>query len=215
MLERSIAVTTHGRYLVDPRSNSAGRPLLVSFHGYAEPAEAALARVAAIPGADEWVLVAVQGLHRFYRGRSDDVVASWMTRQARDSAIADNIDYVQRVVASVEDEWHTDGRVVYAGFSQGVAMAFRAATAARRGAAVVACCGDVPPELGADVLGGIDRALLGRGERDGWYTTAKLEADLSRLRAAAVRTDCATFDGDHEWPPSFSEVAGGFLRSLQ
>jgi len=42
----------------------------------------------------------VQGLHRFYRSRSEIVVASWMTKQDRELAIGDNIDYVRRAVES-------------------------------------------------------------------------------------------------------------------
>ena len=35
------------------------------------------------PGRGSWTRVSVQALHRFYRGRSEITVASWMTRQDR------------------------------------------------------------------------------------------------------------------------------------
>jgi predicted esterase len=60
-----------------------------------------------------------------YKGRTDEVVASWMTRQDRETAISDNVAYVDAAVASVPRE--PQSPVVYAGFSQGTAMAFRAA----------------------------------------------------------------------------------------
>ena len=103
-------------------------------------------RLRAIPGAAAWTLVSVQGLHRFYRGRTEEVVASWMTREDREVAIADNIAYVDAALDAVPHDGST--RIVFAGFSQGVAMAFRAALRGRRRAAgVIAIGGDVPPEL--------------------------------------------------------------------
>ena len=101
MIAHTIATRTHGRYLVVPPADGAASHLLVGFHGYAEPASAAMERLQTIPGAGEWRLVAIQGLHRFYRGRSRDVVASWMTREDRDLAIADNDRYVAAVIDAV------------------------------------------------------------------------------------------------------------------
>src|SRR5436309_11263469 len=103
--ERTLAVTSHGRYLVAPPAQVPGRPapppLLVGFHGYAEDAEIHLARLQSIPGSDRWSMVSVQALHRFYRGRSRSVVASWMTRQDRELMIADNLEYVSAVIDDV------------------------------------------------------------------------------------------------------------------
>src|SRR4051794_3598724 len=98
---RLIEARTHGRVVV--RSADARR-LLIGFHGYAQNAEEHLADLEPIPGVESWTIAAVQGLHRFYRSRSELVVASWMTRQDRETAIADNIDYVRRVVDSFGEQ---------------------------------------------------------------------------------------------------------------
>ena len=76
MIERSIATRTHGRYLVVPPAALGSAPVLVGFHGYAEGAEAQLERLRAVPGAERWRLVAIQGLHRFYQRRTNEVVAA-------------------------------------------------------------------------------------------------------------------------------------------
>src|SRR5438128_4923501 len=169
MIERTIAAATHGRYLVEPpRGEASG--LLIGFHGYAEAAETQLARMQRIAGVERWAVVAIQGLHRFYQRRTNEVVASWMTRQDRDLAIADNLGYVSSVVDAVSGEWPGSGPLVFAGFSQGVAMTFRAATESPRTVeAVVSVGGDVPPELDAAALGRIARVLICRGARDEWY----------------------------------------------
>ena len=49
---------------------------------------------------EAWLAVAIQALHPFYT-RSQRVVASWMTRQNREAAIADNISYIDRVINQV------------------------------------------------------------------------------------------------------------------
>ena len=211
MIERTVAASTHGRFLVEPAVSAGPRPLLVGFHGYAEAADTGLARLRSIPGADDWNLVAIQALNRFYRGRSSDVVASWMTRQDRELTIADNTAYVEAVVDLVAREWPCDGRIVFAGFSQGVAMAFRAA-AAGHGRRVIAVGGDVPPELDAPALARIPAVLLARGSRDAWYSEQMFDADEQRLRAAGVRVEAIALDAEHEWTDEFSRAAAVFLQ---
>src|SRR5687768_3381211 len=97
----SVAAPTHGRVLV--RDVGSPRGVLIGFHGYMENAEIQMERLAAVPGTERWTLVSVQGLNRFYKGRSQEVVAGWMTRQDRDDAIRDNIAYVDNVVEFTRD----------------------------------------------------------------------------------------------------------------
>jgi predicted esterase len=191
--------------------------LLLGFHGYMESAEDPMARLQSIPGAGSWRLVAIQGLNRFYRGRrSRDVVASWMTRQDRELAIADNQAYVSGVVAEIERDSGAVPAVVFAGFSQGAAMAFRAACASTlRVPGVVVVGGDVPPELTAVALGRVPAVLLGRGGSDEIYTAEQWDADRVRLRGAGVEEDSIAFEGGHEWNDAFARRAGEFLRRVR
>jgi len=196
---------------VEPaRGRAAG--ILIGCHGYAETAETQLDRLRSIPGVDRWTLVAIQGLHRFYRGRTQEVVASWMTRQDRDQAIADNLAYVRGVVDAV---MAGAAPLVFSGFSQGVAMAFRAACASPRPVTgVIAVGGDVPPELDRDALARVSAAILARGEQDEWYTPAKWSADQTRLRGARVHVRDVGFAGGHEWHADVSRAAAEFLQRL-
>jgi predicted esterase len=216
VIERELPIEIHGRYLVEPaRDPARPAPLLVGFHGYGEPAEVMLARLVAIPGSDAWIRCAVQGLHRFYRGRDELVVASWMTRQGRLLAIDDNQRYVGRVVAALRDEHAVAGPLVYAGFSQGVAMAFRAAAHSGAPAAgVIAAGGDLPPDLHDIAWPGAPRVLYGRGAGDTWFDDAKLTRDAALLRAGGLEVATRVFAGGHEWLPEFSAAAGDFLAAL-
>jgi predicted esterase len=174
-----------------------------------------LDRLRSIPGSQGWLLVSVQGLHRFYRRRSGDVVASWMTRQDRELAIADNRAFIDAVVGDVAGQWRVAPPLVFAGFSQGVAMAFRAACSSPRPVSgVIALGGDVPPDLDGVALARTRTALLGRGQHDEWYPPDQFAADEARLREAGVDVGTLVLDGGHEWTPAFSVRAGAFLTRL-
>jgi predicted esterase len=154
-------------------------------------------------------------LHQFYRRQGAELAASWMTRQNREHSIADNIQYVASVVREVCEEYSTSGTLVFTGFSQGVAMAFRAAASSSAPVAGVIVCGaDVPPELDTEQLQRIPSVLIGRGTRDEWYTSEKFEADKQRLRAADISVRTAILDAAHEWTRPFSEACAEFLRSM-
>jgi predicted esterase len=212
VIERTIPATTHGRYLVVPPASPGPAPVLVGFHGYAELAEAQLDRMRAIPGAARWLLISIQGLNRFYQRRSSDVIAGWMTRQHRDLAIHDNIAYVASVVDLVCREWPATSTRVYAGFSQGVAMAFRAAAAASPPASgVIAVGADVPPEIEPAALRRVGGVLLCHGRQDPLYTPEVFERDLQRLRDAAVGVRSIDFEGGHEWAAGVLDAAAAFL----
>lgn len=214
-LVRIVETRTHGRYLVQPPATGTPIGLLVGFHGYTETAPEMLDRLLAIPGSDRWLVASIQGLHRFYRGSAQELAASWMTREDRDLAIRDNEAYVSGIVSTLVAEYPSCRSLVFAGFSQGVSMAFRAACAlARPVDAVIALGGDVPPELSADALRWIAHAFHGRGDRDPWYTTRQFAADQVRLKDAGVDLTMYCFDADHAWTSVFSEAAGHFLHRL-
>src|SRR3954465_11904512 len=135
-----VPTLTHGRVLARAARAAAQKGLLVGFHGYMENARIQMDRLEAVPGSSAWTLVSIQALHRFYRGRTEEIVASWMTREDRDVTIADNLDYVGAALDAVPHD--RAGRIVYVGFSQGAAMAFRAAARSGNAADVIAVGGD-------------------------------------------------------------------------
>ena len=222
----SIAAQVHGRYLVDRPDGDGPFPLIVGFHGYAERAEHMLEAMQRLRGDRAWLLVSVQALNRFYT-RSQEIVGNWMTREDRELAIADNIAYVAGAVAAVRRDYPTTAHLVYAGFSQGVAMAYRAlAFAAEQNPSAgpgfspdihvpppvggILLAGDVPPDV-AVRLGSLPALLIGRGTRDEWYTESKAAADLALFAAAGVSPQIHVFDGGHVWDDAFIGAAGQFL----
>jgi predicted esterase len=208
---RLIPATTHGRVLIRAASRPAG--ILAGFHGYMENAAVQMARLAAIPGAEAWTLISIQALHRFYRGRTQEVVASWMTSEDRDAMIDDNIQYVNAALDTQAPA--PDMPIVCVGFSQGVPMAFRAAVRGRfRAAGIIAVGGEIPPELITDPSVPFPSVLLARGERDDWYSSAKMEAEVGILTTRGAAVQPLVFDGAHEWTAEVSIAAGAFLHNL-
>jgi len=209
-LLRRCEARVHGRYLVRTPATAGPWPALFSFHGYGEDASTNMTALQRIPNASEWLLVAVQALHPFYT-KNERIVASWMTRLDRELAIADNVRYVAGVVEAVSSEFGLEASpVVFAGFSQGVAMAYRAA-AAIPAAGVIALAGDVPP----DVTEPLPEVLIGRGSGDDWYTDGKAAADVARLKELARNVETCVFEGGHEWTDAFAVAAGAFLERIR
>jgi len=209
---RHVETPTHGRYLVASPESAGPWPMLIGFHGYGEQAATHMDALARIPGVDRWLVAAVQALHPFYT-RDQRVVANWMTREDRELAIADNLEYVSRVVAAIRNGFPTRRPLVFAGFSQGGAMAYRAA-ATLKADAVIVLAADVPPDV--DTAGAhLPRVLVGRGTRDQWYTPEKYAADLDVLSRLAARVDGCVFEGGHEWTEPFYAAAAALLAELQ
>ena len=210
METRTVATSTTGRYLVEIPEHS--RATLVGFHGYQENAAINIDALRKIADGRSIGLVSVQGLHRFYT-RANAVVAGWMTKEDRELAIADNTAYVARVLAAVADEFGITRPLIYVGFSQGVAMAYRAAAFVQRPCdGIIALAGDLPPDV-APIAASLPKILLGRGTEDKWYTGEKAAADLAVLRPATTVVE-QVFEGGHVWDPEFISRATEFVDEL-
>ena len=207
---QTIEARTHGRILVRVPAVPPPWPLLVGFHGYAETAGDHIEALQTIPATADWLLVSVQALHRFYV-RRERVAACWMTREDRELAIADNVDYVGRVLAHVRARYETREPLVFSGFSQGAAMAYRAA-ACYRADALIVLGGDVPPDVVYQRQVPLPPVLIGRGTRDEWYTEAKEAADREALATIGAQAEVCVFDGGHEWTDAFRAAAASVLR---
>jgi predicted esterase len=214
-MSRLIQITTptHGRVLVEDAAVSPSAGVIVAFHGYGERADDVLAQVDLIGGAEAWTRVAPQALHRFYSRRHERVVASWMTREDRELAVADNLAYVSRVLQELAPP--PGAPIVHLGFSQGASMAYRAAVLGGRPCAgVVAIAGDIPPEVRR---GEASRAwppvLIGAGTRDDWFA-ARLDGDLAFLRARDVPHELVRFDGAHEWTAELRQAIAAWLTKI-
>ncbi len=236
-----VPATIHGRVLIEPDEGAAvslprrsrpaateGSRVLVGFHGYAQTAGDIMQELNRIPGVADWTRVSIQALNRFYIRGDSQVVASWMTREDRDQAIADNIAYVDSVIEQLRTrapqhestgapERQSTRALVFVGFSQGAAMAYRAALmGAHPAAAIIALAGDIPPELKTEAATRHPwpKVLIGVGKSEQWYSGAKLDEDLAFLSARRIDHAVVRFEGGHEWTEEFRNAAGAFLAAI-
>jgi len=211
----SIPTPTHGRVLAEDARGGSRERVLVGCHGYGQNAEIMLNDLGTIPGADGWRRVSVQALNRFYTRGDESVVASWMTREDRKDAIADNIQYLQNVVSAVAADATT---IVYLGFSQGASMVSRAAARVTpRAAGLIVLGGDIPPDVKDAVKDDpsvqLPPVLVGCGVRDTWYG-ARVESDVAFLQSRGIKHQVIRFDGAHEFNAEFAAAAGAWLARL-
>lgn len=210
----NVPARAHGRVVIrDAAFDGKRSRLLLAFHGYAQRAEWMIDALAPVPGIDRWTIASIQALHPFY-SRNNDVVASWMTKEDRELAIAENVDYVDEATVALQRERRADV-IVCVGFSQGGAMAWRAGMLGRRRAdGIVSLAADIPPELHDAPAANFPISLIAGGTRDDWYTEEKMQADVRLLKAKAAPHGSVRFDGGHEWTDEFRRELGKFLDAL-
>jgi len=121
-MSHSFKASKTYRFFCIPSENSS-KNLLVGLHGYGQLAAFFIKKFNAC--SNDYTILAPEGPHRFYKnGYSGRVGASWMTKEAREDDIKDNINWLT--------EWLTDhlkenkyDKIILLGFSQGGATAAR------------------------------------------------------------------------------------------
>lgn len=102
---------------------STAHTLLYVLHGYGQLAEYFIRKFTNL--GEGYFVVAPEGMHRFYlNGTTGRVGASWMTKEAREVDIADNIHWLNELDRRIDDK-NNNLRKVILGFSQGGATAAR------------------------------------------------------------------------------------------
>lgn len=151
--------------------------------------------------------MAPEGLSRYYlddtRGgshASSPVGATWMTREDRESEIADQISYLDSLHDVVAAAASPGATLTVLGFSQGVATACRWLDHGRTRADRLICWGGAIPD---DVRLGQGSPIrhpalwLVTGTRDMYVTGERVAHQESVLRAASVPFTRLAFDGGH------------------
>ncbi len=206
----AIVVPRTARYCTIGPTHGFPRELWFVCHGYGQLAPRFIRQFAPLDDGTR-LLVAPEGLSRFYldpipKRRNDPsprVGATWMTREDRESEIADYVSYLDRVADEVRHALTGAApRIVVLGFSQGTATVCRwLASSAMRADQLVLWAGTIPPELDlaawANRLHGATITLVA-GERDEMVSAAAMATEAERLSAAGVAFTLQRHDGAHE-----------------
>lgn len=176
-------------------------------HGYGQLAGEFIRYFSDLAGA-RTVVVAPEALNRYYLvgpnkapAHERPVGATWMTREDRESEIADYVEYLDAVYSEIAERLEPGATVNVIGFSQGAATATRWVT---HGSAhidrLVLWGGLVPPDThltaGHASLRHVPLTLV-IGSRDHYVDAAALAAERARLDAANVPYELIEFDGGH------------------
>ena len=196
------------RYYTLGTSGDASRTIWIVIHGYGQLAGEFVRYFADLADGDT-LIVAPEAMNRFYLvspektpARDRPVGATWMTREDRESEIADYVEYLDALFDEVAAEAVRNGaRVNVIGFSQGAATATRWATHGRAALhRLVLWGGLIPPDTdlsrGPQVLRNVPLTLV-LGSADHYVSDAMLAAEQARLDKAAIPYDVIRFDGGH------------------
>ncbi len=125
MEEHSLCVQKTIRFYTVGTLSKNTKQIWVVLHGYAQLAKDFVRKFEPLVP-DDVFIIAPEAMHRFYaKGFSGNVGATWMTKEAREHDIQDNINYLNQLADSLELGKHKQTKLVLLGFSQGVATATR------------------------------------------------------------------------------------------
>ena len=209
---RSIAAVKTARYAVLGPEEGPVREVWMACHGYGQlaPYFARHFRAAEAPGR---LVVVPEALSRFYlgdlTGHDRRVGASWMTREARDTDVADTVRYLDDTFVAACARAEADPAAVPLvgfGFSQGTATVTRwlarsplLARRERRARRLILWGGALPHDLDLGAEPWLRQAgvTLVAGDRDAFATPARVLEQEGRLRAAGVPFESRQFAGEH------------------
>jgi len=212
--EHHLAVRRTARYFTLGTASPDVRELWIACHGYGQLAAPFLSSFAPI-AAPSRLVVAPEALSRFYLDRTlrtseppPRVGATWMTREDRDSEIADQVSYLDDLHDALQEQLEgqaasTDGRVRLrvVGFSQGVATVSRWMAYGRtRADALILWAGSFPPDVDLAALAPrLHRSAVTFvvGARDELAPWANADVQLQRFTEAGIAARLVTFEGGH------------------
>lgn len=123
-MDRQIKVSKTATYYVAGNPNNEIKNIWFLIHGYGQLAKYFLKDLEFLSAPDT-ILVAPEGLHRFYvEGFSGKVGASWMTKEDRENEISDYTNYLDKLYKEIKSNLKTSTpKLNILGFSQGAATA--------------------------------------------------------------------------------------------
>lgn len=207
MTEHHLRVRRTARYhtLGDP--GPAVREIWIACHGYGQLAARFIRHFRPIAHPAR-LIVAPEALSRFYvdnalpHGPDARIGATWMTREDRESEIADYVEYLDALAAQLLADRSADRpRLVAFGFSQGVATAVRwlalGQTPVDR---VIAWSGSLPHDLDLAAARhrlGTEPVTYACGDEDEFFDATRIAQQLDALKAAGVPCTFEPFPGRH------------------
>jgi predicted esterase len=188
--EKTFRYAAHGEL-------STAHTIIYVLHGYGQLSEFFIRKFSCL--GEGYIVVAPEGMHRFYlNGTSGRVGASWMTKEARETDIADNIHWLNELDKRIILDQKKRKKIIL-GFSQG------GATAARwfyngdpQADQLIMWASIFPPDLSIkdEISAKSDNGIFVVGKNDPYFPEKEHEMAIVHFQQLGFST--FTFDGGHD-----------------
>lgn len=203
MQEHHFPVTRTARYYTHGEVSDKVEQVWFVLHGYGQLSGYFIRWFQSLDP-DQHVVVAPEGLHRFYlQGFAGRVGASWMTKEDRLTDISDYVSYLDRLYAHIMQNF-PDGQVKVnlLGFSQGSATVSRwLCNKQSKADRLILWAGvfppDVPFEACEEALNGVD-VYFACGDADEFINDDRLEKEQQVLVELGLDYTFLPFKGPHK-----------------
>ena len=171
--------------------------LLIAMHGYGQLAEYFIRKFNSC--SKNYTILAPEGPHRFYKsGYSGRVGASWMTKEAREDDIKDNLDWLTEWLKAHLKE-NTYEKIVLLGFSQGGATAARwYYSQPKLFSHFILWASVFPPDIEKPNTA-VEHSYFIVGNKDEFISSELLEKELLVYQNLGFKT--IQFEGNHDIEP--------------
>ncbi|MDQ2773109.1 MAG: phospholipase [Bacteroidota bacterium] len=203
-MEHHFPVTRTARYQQLGELSARTRRVWFVVHGYGQLAAYFVRHFAfLVEGRDDTVVIAPEGLSRFYlQGNGGRVGASWMTRDDRLAEIGDHVGFLNQLAAHVLGQVPADTNITVLGFSQGTATVSRwLARAAFRPVHLILWAGGFPEDMPADTARQLLHSLrvsLAIGSDDQFIALPQVQQQQQLLQELGAAVEVFPFVGRHE-----------------
>ena len=203
MTQKNITVPKTARYFVLGEPSDKIEHIWFVCHGYGELAKYHVKYYEALVN-DKTLVVAPEALNRFYRqGFSGKVGASWITKEERESEIADSINYLNMVYSEVLAPFKNKNVTInILGFSQGSAMVCRWVTNHKTDVKNLilwsgSMAHDINFEKEKDFFNSINLKFV-MGLEDEFYNAEEIEKLKEFISSKGISFEYYPFKGKHE-----------------
>jgi predicted esterase len=202
MTTNYLSISKTARYFSIGEYSAKTKNIWLVLHGYGQLAEPFLKNFELLAD-EETLIVAPEGLHRFYiDGTAGTVGASWMTKEDRLNDIADNNDYLEKLVEWILEEQINDQVNIHVlAYSQGTATACRwLAQSLFKARSLTLWAGMWPPDISGENVGEALKqtsVFMVLGTRDQYAGASVLEKQVNMVKDWGIIPITLTFEGGH------------------
>ena len=201
--EFTIKIEKTARYFVNETDIKKVKNFYLVLHGYAQLASDFIADFEFLNKNDTLIL-APEGLSKFYF--RNNIGASWMTKEDRNNEICDYLNYLEKLLKKVNNEFDlTSAEINLLGFSQGVHSAVRFFIDTEfKFNNLLLCSSDFPKDIDFEKFKSkmtFSKVHFIYGKKDEIINLKRYRESISLLNQHNIGFNVVEFDGGHKIDP--------------